>query len=155
MRVFRIERQKYLSTTLRGIGAASSEGFRWNSLHTCIVYTAESKSLAMLEIAVHLDLADSLPSDRFFVEIDIPDSLSIKKLAIQDLPHNWDSKPPLKDTQLIGDDFIFQNKFLVLQVPSAIIPSESNFLINPFHPKAKEIKVIREEQIAFDQRLFS
>jgi len=155
MLVYRIERQKYIQTTLQGIGAASSEGFRWNSLHTHMVYTAESKSLAMLEIAVHLDLSDSLPTDRYYLEIDIPDALSIEKLSLGDLPNDWNSKPPLEGTQHIGDHFIFQNEVPVLQVPSAIIPSESNFLINPFHPKSKQINLIREEHILFDQRLFS
>lgn len=44
MRVFRIEREKYLETTLKGLGAALVEGYRWNSLNTSLVYTAESRA---------------------------------------------------------------------------------------------------------------
>lgn len=155
MLVYRIDRQKYLSTTLKGIGAASSDGFRWNSLHTHMVYTAESKALAMLEIAVHLDIAQSLPTDRFFVDIEIPDQMAILDLPLNTLPSNWDSKPPLRHTQYLGDEFIHQNQAAILKVPSSIIPSESNYLINPFHPDSKRIKVIGQEQVIFDQRLFS
>lgn len=154
MIVYRIERQKYLPSTLRGIGAASSEGFRWNSLHTHMVYTSESKSLAMLEISVHLDLAQDLPTDRYFVNIDIPDHLKILELSLGDLPINWNSKPPLKESQFLGDAFVYENASAVLRVPSAIIPSESNYLINPFHNEAKQINVISTEQVKFDQRLF-
>ena len=75
MIVFRIERRKYLSATLMGIGASKSSGFRWNSLHNRMVYTAESRALATLEVAVHLDLNEDLPSDRMMVEIDIPDEV--------------------------------------------------------------------------------
>lgn len=155
MQVFRIERQKYLSTTLRGIGAATSEGFRWNSLHTHMVYTAESKALAMLEISVHLDIAQSLPTDRYFVDIEIPNDLNILDFPLDELPPDWNSKPPLRHTQFLGDEFIQHQKAAILKVPSSIIPSESNYLINPFHPDSKRITVIGHEHIIFDQRLFS
>ena len=75
MRVYRIEREKYLNTTLKGIGAALAEGYRWNSLHTFLVDTAESGALATLEVSVHLDLNEDLPSDRYYVEIDIPEGV--------------------------------------------------------------------------------
>ena len=106
MKVFRIEREKYLSTTLKGIGAALSEGFRWNSANTNLVYTAESRALATLEIAVHLDLTSDLPTDRFYVELFIPDEIEILDLPLESLPEGWDSKPPLLETQFIGDDFV-------------------------------------------------
>lgn len=72
MKVFRIEREKYLSTTLKGIGAALSEGFRWNSANTNLVYTAESRALATLEIAVHLDLTSDLPTIAFMLNYLFP-----------------------------------------------------------------------------------
>lgn len=154
MIVYRIERQKYIATTLKGIGAAKSEGFRWNSLHTHIVYTSQSKALAMLEVSVHLDIAETLPTDRVFVSIDIPEQLVIQELATDDLPADWDSKPPLSGTQLIGDAFILENEAPIMKVPSVIIPTEFNYLINPFHADAKSIKVIGSESIRFDKRLF-
>jgi RES domain-containing protein len=153
MRVFRIEREKYLSTTLKGIGAALSEGFRWNSANTNLVYTAESRALATLEIAVHLDLTSDLPTDRFYVELFIPDEIEIFDLPLESLPEGWDSKPPLLETQYIGDDFVLQKEALVLRVPSSIIPQEHNYLINPQHPEIKKIKIISTEKLVFDHRL--
>lgn len=153
MRVFRIEREKYLESTLRGRGAASSEGFRWNSLNTYLVYTAESRSLATLEIAVHLDLREDLPTDRYYVEIDIPDEIDILELAIDDLPENWHSKPPMLETQYIGDDFVSEKSAAVLKVPSSIVPPEFNYLINPNHPDGARIKVISTMKLSFDSRL--
>ena len=153
MRVFRIEREKYLSTTLKGIGAALSEGFRWNSANTNLVYTAESRALATLEIAVHLDLTSDLPTDRFYVELFIPDEIEILDLPLESLPKGWDSKPPLLETQYIGDDFVLQNEALLLRVPSSIIPQEYNYLINPHHPDIKKIKIISTEKLVFDHRL--
>ncbi len=153
MRVFRIEREKYLESTLSGKGAASSEGFRWNSLNIYLVYTAASRSLATLEIAVHLDLREDLPTDRYYVEIDIPDEIKILELSIDDLPENWHSKPPILETQYIGDDFVSEKSAAVLKVPSSIVPPEFNYLINPNHPDSTKIKVISTQKLAFDSRL--
>lgn len=152
MRVFRIEREKYLNTTLRGIGAAFAEGYRWNSLHTHLVYTAESRALATLEVSVHLDLSEDLPRDRYYVEIDIPDSVEILELSTENLPENWDAKPPILATQFIGDDFVNDAAAAVLKVPSCIVPPEFNYLINPNHPDAKRVAVISIVPLTFDQR---
>jgi RES domain-containing protein len=152
MRVYRIEREKYLETTLKGIGAALTEGYRWNSLNTYLVYTAESRALAILEVSVHLDLSEDLPTDRYYVEINIPDKVDILELRIEDLPENWDSKPPILETQYIGDDFVKDNSAAVLKVPSCIVPTEFNYLINPNHPDSKIITVISKAPVTFDQR---
>lgn len=152
MRVYRIEREKYLETTLKGVGAALTEGYRWNSLNTYLVYTAESRALATLEVSIHIDLSEDLPTDRFYVEIDIPEDIEILELKIDELPENWDSKPPILETQYIGDDFVTQNNAAVLKVPSSIVPPEYNYLINPNHPDSKKIKVISTQRLVFDGR---
>lgn len=152
MRVYRIEREKYLETTLKGVGAALTEGYRWNSLNTYLVYTAESRALAILEVSAHIDLSEDLPTDRFYVEINIPENIEILELKIDELPENWDSKPPILETQYIGDDFVIQNNAAVLKVPSSIVPPEYNYLINPNHPDSKKIKVISTQLLVFDGR---
>ena len=153
MKVFRIEREKYLETTLKGIGAALTEGYRWNSLNTYLVYTAESRALATLEVSVHLDLSEDLPTDRYYVEIDIPDDITIFELKIEDLPDGWDSKPPILETQFIGDDFVKEKSAAVLKVPSSIVQQEFNYLINPNHPDAERIAVVSASPFIFDIRM--
>lgn len=153
MRVFRIEREKYLATTLSGIGASMVKGFRWNSVNTRLVYTAESRALATLEVSVHLDLSEDLPTDRNYVEIEIPDDLLIQEVSLKDLPKNWDSKPPIQITQIIGDSFVNAKGAAVLKVPSCIVPQEYNYLINPNHEDARRIKVVSKTKMSFDTRL--
>lgn len=153
MQVYRIERERYLHATLEGVGASLSSGFRWNSMHTRLVYTAQSRALSMLEVAVHLDWSEDLPSDRYYVEIDIPDELLILEVAIDDLPLEWDAKPPTKATQFIGDTFVRQREAAVLKVPSAIVPFEHNYLINPLHPDAQRIQVVSSTRMVFDRRV--
>ncbi len=153
MRVYCIEREKYLETTLKGIGAAKTEGFRWNSLNTCLVCTSESRALATLEIAVHLDVSEDVPTDRYYVEIDIPDSVEIMELRQEDLPEGWDAKPPLLESQYIGDDFVSQKNAAVLKVPSSIVPLAYNYLINPEHPDAAKVSVVSKIPLVFDHRI--
>lgn len=155
MRVFRVEREKYLKTILSGIGASLSAGNRWNGLHTKLTYTSESRALAMLEVAVHLDPSEDMPSDRYFVEIDVPDELTILEVDIEDLPDDWNAKPPTISTQTIGDDFVADREAAILKVPSSIVPHEFNYLINPGHPDAKKIKVIHKTKMVFDARFRS
>ena len=138
MKLYRIERRKYLKTTLTGIGASKSKGFRWNSENTRLVYTAETRALAMLEVSVHLDISEDLPNDRYFVEIEVPDDIPALEVELADLPEKWDSKPPLLITQIIGDDFVLNNEAAVLKVPSCIVHQEYNYLINRWDRRCPE-----------------
>ena len=72
MIVFRLSKKKY-KDTLSGYGA-SLHGQRWNSKRIEVIYAADSRTLAIFEIAVHLPLG-ILPKDYFMVEINIPSSV--------------------------------------------------------------------------------
>jgi len=152
MHVFRIVREKYLDSALSGRGAQLSNGFRWNSFGTSMVYTAQSRSLALLEIVVHLDLSVELPTDRFMVDIDIPDDIDREVVQLEDLPQGWNAKPPQRISQFIGDNFISNNSAAILEVPSSIIPKESNFLINPYHPDFSRIALAHATPFILDSR---
>jgi RES domain-containing protein len=151
MRVFRLIRKKY-GLELSGKGAALS-GNRWNSKGTELIYCADSRALAMAEVAVHLSLS-ILPKDYVMVEIDIPSYISITTLSKEDLPANWSSFPHVLDTQHVGDAFVTERKNCVLKVPSAVVPGDFNFLINPHHPHFSTIQIVGQEDFPFDSRLF-
>jgi RES domain-containing protein len=151
MQVFRLMRKKY-GIELSGKGAALS-GNRWNSKGTELIYTSESRALAMAEVAVHLSLS-ILPKDYVMVQIDIPISVSTASLAIDNLPQSWNSFPHLLDTQKIGDDFVTARESCVLKVPSAVVLGDFNFLINPHHLDFFAIKIVGQEDFPFDPRLF-
>jgi len=153
MKVFRIEREKYLNTTLSGIGASMDDGNRWNSRFTRLVYTAESRALALLEVAVHLDLSEDLPTDRYLVEIEVPDDAVLQEIRFEELPADWNEQPPTTSTQAIGDDFVLQNAALILKVPSCIVPDEFNYLINPNHVAMQGVRVCKTLAMGFDGRL--
>ncbi len=153
MLVFRIERQRHLDAVLSGQGAALSSSNRWNSKGTAMVYTAESRALALLELAVLLDIHEDLPNDRVLVTIEIPDDCTIATIDIQTLPPEWDTKPPGAASQRIGDRFIALAEHPILRVPSSIVPLEHNYLIHPNHPQSKTIRVVDVSSLHIDGRL--
>jgi RES domain-containing protein len=151
VRVFRLSKKKY-SGQLSGKGASKS-GNRWNSKGTEIIYSAESRALAMAEVAVHLTLA-TLPSDFVMMEIDIPDNIEIEVLKLKSLPHDWNSHPPNTSTQKVGDAFIDALESCVLKVPSAVVQGDYNYLINPYHKQFGAIEIVSVNDFPFDNRIF-
>lgn len=137
-RVYRIVREPYSKTPFDGEGSFLFGG-RWSSPGTRIAYTAEHLSLAMVEYFVHIDASDP-PKDLVVVAADIPDSVSRVVLGPHELPSNWRQVPAPSGLAAIGDSFAEQRKSAILVLPSALAPSESNWLINPLHPESAEIK---------------
>jgi RES domain-containing protein len=151
MRVFRLSKEKY-AKELSGKGASRS-GNRWNSKGTEIVYTSESRALAMAEVAVHLTIA-TMPGDFVMMEIEIPDKVKIEEINIEDLPGNWNIHPPVPGTQKMGDRFIDAREQCVLKVPSAVVQGDFNYLLNPHHKDFKKIKIVQIAKFPFDKRIF-
>ena len=72
----------------------------------------------------------------------------------EELKHNW-MYTAQKHTQQIGDQFVKKGNFLVLKVPSVIVPQESNYLFNPLHADFDKIKIVKTELFSLDSRLFN
>lgn len=150
MEVFRLAREKY-ARPLSGKGAAI-KGARWNSIGIELIYSAENRSLAMAEVAVHLTWA-TLPDDYVLITIDIPNDVPFFKLTENDLPLDWKAFPHPPSTQKIGDAFVEENKFALLFIPSVVTMGDYNVLINPYHPDFKRISIQRIEKFPFDKRI--
>lgn len=148
MIVYRISSCRFIDD-LSGRGAAMYGG-RWNSEGIYVLYTAGSPSLAMLESLVHF--GGRVVGDYCQVALEIPDE-SIQELRADDLPENWRESPPPDILKAFGNKFIVQGKFLMLKVPSVLVPDESNYLLNPAHPAFEKIRVLVKSKIRFDERL--
>lgn len=152
MLVYRLTRKKF-ALPLSGIGAAI-KGARWNSPGIELIYTAENRSLAMAEVLVHLS-AGLIPHDYVVLTIEIPAPVAFAEILTHALPLDWNAFPPPPDDQFIGDQFVMENAYAVLKIPSAVTKGEYNFLINPRHPDFKQISVIAIDPFDFDRRLFT
>lgn len=149
MIVFRLSRAKY-KNQLSGKGA-SLKGGRWNSPGTELIYCATNRSLAMAEVVVHLTIG-TLPKDYFMIEIEIPKQVKYK--TISDLPADWNKFPHPSLCRHIGDQFVQDQRDLIMKVPSAVTQGDFNILINPAHHLFKKVKIVSTAQFAFDRRLF-
>jgi RES domain-containing protein len=107
----------------------------------------------MAEVAVHLSLG-LLPKDYEMVELEIPVDVSFNQLASANLPEGWNSFPQLLQTQRIGDAFVAAAESCVLQVPSAVVPGDFNYLLNLTHPDFERIQIKSRVDFPFDSRFF-
>ncbi|HZY37635.1 MAG TPA: RES family NAD+ phosphorylase [Mucilaginibacter sp.] len=126
-------------------------GGRWSSKGKPGVYLASSRALAVLEVLVHLQPL-FIPDNFCLLEIDVPMD-SIEQVDTGNLPSNWKDVSPPIEVKKIGDNFLHEKKHLILQLPSAIVPAEFNFLVNPLHKDMKKVKMLRQEPFSFDERL--
>ena len=148
MRVFRIARAPY--PVLDGEGASRAGG-RWNSRGVPVVYTAGSRALAALEVLAWTD-PDVAPLDLLLSEIRVPADASVETVPSESLPHDW-QRPEYVDGRLTGDEWARSLRTLVLKVPSALLPEEHNYLLNPRHPDARKLRLVRSRPFEFDPRL--
>jgi RES domain-containing protein len=147
---WRITKRKHARRAFTGDGARLYGG-RWNSPGTSIIYTADSQSLAVLEILVHLDSPELLKKYVLFqVEMDESYILDLDASA---LPRNWRAEPAPGRVQKIGDDWATQSTSPVLRVPSALVPGESNYLLNPRHSDFRKLQISQPLPFDFDPRL--
>jgi len=107
----------------------------------------------MAEVAVHFTLA-TLSDDYMMVTIHIPDDIDRKEIAETDLPVDWKNFPHPVSTQRFGNDFVSENKFCVLRIPSVVMQGDYNILINPNHKDFHRIKITNIEKFSFDNRIF-
>ena len=149
---WRLIKSRHAAAAFDGEGARLHGG-RWNSPGTRVAYASDSIALAALEVLAHLQSTAVLQAYSA-VSLSFPDE-SVELLPTSSLPARWRRFPSPPENQAIGDQWVAQGRTLILRVPSAIIPSAANFLINPSHPEFAKVVIGRPERFAFDRRLLS
>ncbi len=148
MFVYRIAGKKY-SDDITGTGAAKY-GSRWNKKGTPVVYTGESKEIALLETHVHTPPIIIPKLD--IVTIEIPDH-SVTTIEIDKLPPNWKLYPAPTILSEIGERWVNKSKTIALKIPSCIIHSAYNLILNCRHPDFSGVKIVDIKNFEFDSRL--
>ncbi|WP_339881381.1 RES domain-containing protein [uncultured Algoriphagus sp.] len=146
--MYRIIGKKYAGD-ISGIGAALYGG-RWNMKGSPVLYTGESKEIALLETIVHTP--PSFIPELDILTIEIPDN-SIQEIKIEDLPDNWTNYPAPAILAELAENWIESNKSIALKVPSCIIHSSNNYILNCRHPAYYKVKIIDQSGFHFDSRL--
>ncbi len=147
---WRIVRASRANTAFTGEGPWRYGG-RWNSPGVRVVYVSEHQSTAAFEVfanRVPLILEEKYKA----FHLEWPDSLT-EIFSVKRLPANWRISPPPAETMEIGDRWVQERRTVVLALPSAISPADTNFLLNPEHPDFKRIRIAPPIDYAFDPRL--
>ncbi len=143
------ERRHALSgRAFHGEGARLAGG-RWNPPGTAAVYAAGSLSLASLEFLAHFESAEDIPELVCF-RLSFEERLMT---AIERLPADWRQVPTPISTQELGAEWLNSGRSAVLRVPSVIIPTEYNFVLNPAHPDYHQLQIGPAEPFSIDPRL--
>jgi RES domain-containing protein len=150
IRVWRLIKSEHADDAFAGEGARLGGG-RWSSKGFRVVYTAGSLSLATLEVMVHTPFYRAL-KNYVCIQIDFNPNIA-QSITTENLPDNWTVDPIPQSVRDLGNQWVQNQKSVILKVPSAIIPVEYNYLINPSHPDFKKIVIHPPQKFAFDPRL--
>jgi RES domain-containing protein len=149
---WRLVREKYAGNPLSADGARIYGG-RWNEAGVEIVYSSENRSLAALEVLVHLN--GVYPSWRYKLLEYMLDDRLIEDVAPANLPGDWREEPaPLSITRW-GTEWAKAGRSVALRVPSAVVPDEKNIILNPHHKEIGRVIFGVSTDFAFDPRLFA
>lgn len=148
---WRLVPARHAKTAFDGEGARLYGG-RWNSVGVPMVYSSEHQSLTVLELRVHIDTT-SMTSPYKWLAFDFDEAL-MQTFPVPRLPKDWRHEPPPSSLQRLGDAWAAAGPSVILAVPSAIVPDETNLLINPKHPDISKIHFRPPTDFTFDRRLF-
>lgn len=155
---WRVEKVQYLKESSTGNGAKKLGG-RWNRPGTSVVYSADSKALAVLELLVQLEENDAV-ENRFVIPITFDDSLVFRPNP-QDFPENWWSEEGSIEAEEFGTSWAKMKTSAVLCVPSAVLYEPRvevhgglNYILNPKYPGFKKLITFGEPLgLRIDSRL--
>jgi RES domain-containing protein len=135
-----------------GKGALLASG-RWHRRGTPVVYTSGTLSLALLELFVNLD-PSTAPAELLMRAGEIPDTMAIERVQPRSLPADWRKHPAPTALAERGTAWARDGTSAVLAVPSAIVPQEWNYLLNPLHPDFGSIRLLPPAPFEIDPRMW-
>jgi RES domain-containing protein len=147
---YRIVKARHARRAFSGEGARLAGG-RWNRPGEAVVYASASLALAAIETFVHLG-EDGLHIRFVYFRVEIPEDLPIQRCRRP--PPGWRAEPPEAASMRYGSAWLRRGRTAVLDVPSAIVPSERNYLLNPRHPDYPRIRIGRAIPFVFDPRMW-
>ena len=150
LNIYRLVKDEYAKDSFTGEGAAVSGG-RWNSPGNRCVYTAGSESLSILEVFVHRR-GKVLGGYKLF-KLALSEA-DIESFDAKRLPENWRDSTESEETRKIGDRWLEESRKLALALPSAVVPREMIYMLNPKHKGFRRtVGKAKPLEFEFDPRL--
>lgn len=149
--VYRIAKRTHRDQAFAGIGGVHAHS-RWTTRGRPVVFAAGSISLALLEFTVHYRRRDWIPAS-VLIEAAVPAKIAIEEIDRRKLPKDWRGEDAPAELRKLGDAWLDAGNAAVLRVPSAIVPEEHNYLLNPAHRDFPKITVRAPVDYIIDGRL--
>jgi RES domain-containing protein len=150
IRAWRLCKRSRVASAFDGRGAAQNPG-RWNGSGIAVVYSAESRSLASLEVLVHTEDTWVLAAVSWAM---IPVSIDESLIEIlPGLPVDWRQLPAPRSTREVGTRWVAESRSAVLRVPSIVVDGEFNYVLNPLHADFARLEIGAPLEFSFDPRL--
>lgn len=158
MRVFRVYDHTRPWARVDGFDPFDGEGAmhgsaRWHRKGTRVAYAAANASLAPLEVLVHLNPADF--GERTLAIADLPDD-AVEQVSPEQLVHvlrDADDDARERASRSFGTSWAREGRSLALRVPSLVVPHDRNVVLNPLHPRMRDVVEVARERVSLDPRL--
>ena len=135
---------------LTGLGASMYPG-RWNLKGQAVVYTSENRALALLELRVN---NPSMPMEAAGIMVlRLSPGSKIRTIPAGELSEGWNQYGETGNDicQPLGSEWFETSRANVLKVPSAVLPTESNYIVRAGSGVLTQLK---DEPLEFDPRLW-
>lgn len=119
---------------------------RWSWASRDVLYTSATPELAALEALAHRAENEAV---HWLCVIYLPSVSGHRK--VRGLPDDWRARHSV--TRRIGNDWFDRMASPTLLVPSALCHEGANVLVNPFHPRARGLRLQVLRRFDFDRRL--
>lgn len=151
MTAYRIAARAYIGD-LTGSGAKLFGG-RWNSVGLPCIYASTHLSLALLEKFVHAEYRENM--ERLaLLRIRVPDDAKLLFHTDENLlKKNWTDD--ITYTQWIGEQILSDPSIIAFTVPSAIVPTERNIILNPLAGDFGKVEFLPPVDFTTDLRLLT
>lgn len=150
IKLYRLVRAGRADDAFSGEGA-KLHGGRWNPPGFPVVYTSQSRALAVLEMFVHLTL-EARYMDFLIYEITLP--RGVRSEHYKGAARAWRRWKSPAASQDAGRVWLAESTALALVVPSVIIPEEANYVLSVRHPQFAELRISKPQPFSFDERLW-
>jgi RES domain-containing protein len=137
--VYRITREKFRHDALSSEGSRLF-GARWNPKGVGVLYTTSTPGVRYEDLPKY-----------WLSSIEIPDD--IRYYSRTDLPAYWQDKTYGR-TQFWLKDWLIKPDVLAVGIPSVIVPFSYNIILHPEHTLFADVKLLAQEQIPIDRRLW-
>lgn len=152
--IWRLEKKRHIETAFYGKNSLRSSG-HWHHEGVQVAYASEHPGVAVLEKLVWLDSYEAARgSDYVLLPLHLDPSDHLEELDPAQLPEHWDTFPHPEETRDLGTRWVEEERSVVLAVPSAIVPTASNYLINPSHADIHALEQGDPIPFSWDPRLF-